>query len=50
MPFGIEKVLDPYDLVYFVTWRAISNRLGVARRKAVGTKGFLSHLMNELIN
>ena len=30
MPFGILKVLDPYDTVYFITERAISNRLGVA--------------------
>ena len=30
MPFGIEKVLDQYDIVYFKTGRAISIRLGMA--------------------
>ena len=30
MPFGIWKVLDHYDIVYLITWSAISNRLGMA--------------------
>ena len=30
MPFEILKVLDHYDIVYFITGRIISNRLGVA--------------------
>ena len=29
MPFGIKKALDHYDIVYFITGRANSNRLGV---------------------
>ena len=43
MPFGIEKVLDHYDIVYFITvwpWR---------RRKAVGGIVWMNESVNELI-
>ena len=36
MSFGIEKVLDHYDIVYFLTGSAILNRLGVAAPKSCG--------------
>ena len=36
MPFGISK--DPYDIVYFITGSAISNRLGVAAPPYYGLK------------
>ena len=48
MPFGIKKVLDHYDIVCFITWRAISNRLGVAAPYSCGRKR-LTDSLNQWI-
>ena len=47
MLFGIYKVLDHFDIVYFITGRAISNRLGLQRHKVTEEKG---ELLNESMN
>ena len=38
MAFGIEKVLDHYEIAYFITRGAISNSLGVAAPKSYERK------------
>ena len=38
MPFSILKFLDHYEIVYFITESAISNRLGVAAPYSCGRK------------
>ena len=48
MPVGIWKVLGHYDIVYFITGRPISNRLGVAAVVLWGLKDeSLTHSIND---
>ena len=49
MPFGILKALDHYDIVYFITGELTLTVQALRRRKAVGTKELLSHLINQLM-
>ena len=47
MPFGILKALHHYD--YFITGELTLPVQALRRRKVVGTKGSLSHLINQLM-
>ena len=52
MPFGIYKILDHYDIVYYITERATYNSLAVAAPYSCGRKRMthsLTHLLTELI-
>ena len=47
MPFRIYKVLDHYDIVYFITGVLTLTVWAWRGRKAVGGKGLINYSVND---